>query len=80
MTKPCKPVAVIAVQAPGSKIWHLQESYNTLQDITICGKLIEEDWAQQFGLGDDDRLCKLCQRRLEAALGPNIRITNVRDA
>lgn len=78
MTKPRKPVAVIAVQAPGSKVWHLQEHFKMERFSTICGKPFD-DWTVEFGVQDDQRICKKCLRKLEAALGRNYRITDVSD-
>ena len=71
-------VAVIAVQAPGSKVWHLQEHFSTQRFVTLCGKPFD-DWTATFHIQDGDRLCKHCLRKLDDALGARYQIMDVGD-
>lgn len=76
MAKGTPPVALIALKAPKSKVWHLQDALSTTECNTICGKSFQ-GWTVQCGLQDGDRLCKHCLRRLDDALGARYQIMDV---
>lgn len=82
MAKGTPPVVVIAAQAPGSKVWHIEQPAKLGIRFTACGKAIgtgDKYWVTTFNLQDGDRLCKHCLRKLEASLGGRCQIVRIGD-